>query len=115
MAIRKIKVSNFKSFKNLDVELREFNALIGANASGKSNFIQIFTFLRDIVKHGLENAISLQGGTEYLRNINIGSSEDFSLEVVSSEQGGRFYGASSRVVRLRGLRIRWRARLIDLD
>jgi len=82
MAIKKIKISNFKSFKDLEVELGKFNVLIGPNASGKSNFIEVFKFLRDIVNHGLENAISIQGGIEYLRNINIGSSENLSLEVV---------------------------------
>ncbi len=83
MAIKKIKISNFKSFKDLEIELGKFNVLIGANASGKSNFIQIFKFLRDITHHGLDNAISMQGGVEYLRNINIGSSGNLSLEVVS--------------------------------
>jgi len=82
MAIKKIKISNFKSFKDLEVELGKFNVLIGPNASGKSNFIEVFKFLRDIVNHGLENAISIQGGIEFLRNINIGSSENLSLEVV---------------------------------
>jgi predicted ATPase len=82
MAMKKIKISNFKSFKDLEVELGKFNVLIGPNASGKSNFIEVFKFLRDIVNHGLENAISIQGGIEYLRNINIGSSENLSLEVV---------------------------------
>jgi len=86
MAIKRIRVKNFKSFKDLEVELGKFNLLIGANASGKSNFIRIFEFLRDIVKHGLDNAISMQGGSEYLRNISIGSSEDFSLEVVSDQE-----------------------------
>ncbi|WP_202695997.1 AAA family ATPase [Petrotoga sp. 8T1HF07.NaAc.6.1] len=86
MAIKRIRVKNFKSFKDLEVELGKFNLLIGANASGKSNFIRIFEFLRDIVKHGLDNAISMQGGSEYLRNINIGPSEDFSLEVVSDQE-----------------------------
>jgi len=83
MTIKRIKISNFKSFKNLEVELGNFNVLIGANASGKSNFVQIFKFLRDVVTLGLDNAVSLQGGVGYLRNVNIGSSESFSLEVVS--------------------------------
>lgn len=86
MAIKRIKISNFKSFKDLEVELSNFNVLIGANASGKSNFIQIFKFLKDIATLGLNNALSIQGGIEYLRNINIGSSENFSLEVISSQE-----------------------------
>lgn len=79
--IRTLKVSNFKSFNRMEVELKNFNVLIGANASGKSNFIQIFKFLEDIVRHGLANAISIQGGIEYLRNIDIASKEDLSIEI----------------------------------
>jgi len=86
MAIKKIKVTNFKSFKELDLELGKFNVLIGANASGKSNFIQIFQFLRDIASSGLDNAISMQGGLEYLRNLNIGSSENSSVRFVSDRK-----------------------------
>lgn len=82
MPIRRIEVTNFKSFKELKVDLGNLNVLIGANASGKSNFIQVFKFLRDIVNFGLENAISMQGGIEYLRNIKIGVSDDLSLKIV---------------------------------
>ncbi len=88
MAITKIKVSNFKSFKNLEIELGVLNVLIGSNASGKSNFIQIFKFLRDITNFGLENAISMQGGIEYFRNINIAASELFSITVISNQEFG---------------------------
>ncbi|PWB49858.1 MAG: ATPase [Candidatus Methanoperedenaceae archaeon] len=86
MTIKKIKISNFKSFKNQEVELGKFNILIGANASGKSSFIQVFRFIRDIANHGLDNAISMQGGVEFLRNVNISSSENFSLEFISDEE-----------------------------
>jgi len=79
--IREIKVKNFKSFKDLEVELGKFNVLIGPNASGKSNFIQIFKFLRDIRNYGLDNAISIQGGVDYLTNINIGPYENLSIEI----------------------------------
>ncbi|WP_456439167.1 AAA family ATPase, partial [Caldithrix abyssi] len=65
--ITKIDVKNFKSFDHLNIELSNFNVVIGPNASGKSNFVQIFRFLKDIEQLGLENAVSLQGGVEYLR------------------------------------------------
>ncbi len=79
MAIKKIKLDNFKSFRDTEVELGQFNVLIGANASGKSNFIQAFKFFRDIAKDGLENAISMQGGAEYLQNLKIKSSRPLSF------------------------------------
>lgn len=82
MAIKSIRVKNFKSFKDVEVHLGNFNVLIGANASGKSNFIHIIEFLRDIQRHGLENGISLQGGPEYLTNLKIGSHRRLIAEIV---------------------------------
>jgi predicted ATPase len=91
MTIKTIHVKNFKSFKELQVDLRKFNVLIGANASGKSNFIRVFEFLRDIARHGLDNAISLQGGAEYLTNLNVGTSGNLSMQVVFSRERGRIF------------------------
>jgi AAA15 family ATPase/GTPase len=98
--IEKIKVKNFKSFRDLKLELGVVNIIIGANASGKSNFVQIFKFMKDITTHGLENAISLQGGIEYLRNININSFEDFSLEVLykHDKKKGRLVADKDRLI-----------------
>lgn len=71
MNIGRIYVNNFKSFNEIDIDLKKINLVIGANASGKSNFIQIIKFYHDAIAYGLENAISLQGGTQYLRNTNL--------------------------------------------
>ncbi len=73
MKLRRVRVQNFKTFDDLDLELGDFNVFVGANASGKTNFIHILEFLRDIAVSGLENAVSLQGDVEFLRNINIGA------------------------------------------
>jgi predicted ATPase len=83
MGLKTVKIKNFKSFNDVEINLSKFNVLIGPNAAGKSNFIRIFAFLRDIRKFGLENAISLQGGVKFLRNIKIGSSENLIIETVS--------------------------------
>lgn len=79
--LKRVKVKNFKSFHESELEFNEFNVVIGSNASGKSNFTQIFTFLKDISEHGLENAISIQGGVEHLTNIAIGTSKELSIEI----------------------------------
>ncbi|MFX0097763.1 MAG: AAA family ATPase [Candidatus Hodarchaeota archaeon] len=88
MAIKSIEIVNFRSFEKLNVSLENFNVLIGPNASGKSNFIQIFQFLRDITNHGLGNAISIQGDVEYITNVNIGASKPLSMKVVTDEKIG---------------------------
>jgi len=66
------------------VDLNPFNIVIGANASGKTNFVDVFGFLRDITNYGLENALSMHGGSEYFPNANIGRAEP-SLFKVRSE------------------------------
>ena len=81
MTISKIRIANFKSFADLTVELSDFNLLVGANASGKSNFVQAFKFLSDIATNGLEDAISLQGGVEYLHNYGIANNELLSFQM----------------------------------
>lgn len=79
--IKKIRVTNFKSFHEMDIDLGQFTVLIGANASGKSNFVNALRFLRDIESFGLDNAVSLQGGIEYLRNLSVGADQDITFEI----------------------------------
>jgi len=81
MPIQQIHVENFKSFSELDIDLARFNVVIGSNAAGKSNFISIFRFLRDIATSGIVNAIALQGGADYLRNAKIGTTRDLVIRV----------------------------------
>jgi len=88
VAIKRLSVQNFKSFEKLDIDLGKFNVFIGSNASGKSNFIQIFKFINDIKNHGLLNAISLQGGPEYLMNMNISASKNLELSITSEAESG---------------------------
>jgi len=76
MNISQLRAQNFKSFDTVDVELGDFNVLIGANASGKSNFLSLLTFLRDIAREGVEDAVSMQSGEiDLLRNVQIGSAQ----------------------------------------
>ena len=69
MKIKKIRLQNFKNFKDEVMEFGDMNILVGANASGKSNFLQALQFLKDKTLLGIEDAISLQGGEEYIFNL----------------------------------------------
>lgn len=80
MKISRLRVQNFKSFDTVDVELGDLNVFIGANASGKSNFLSILTFLRDIAREGLEEAVS-QAGPGLLQNVQLRDSEFTDFEV----------------------------------
>ena len=48
--IKKLRAKNYKSLKDLDIELRQFNVLIGPNAAGKSTIIDVLAFLRELVE-----------------------------------------------------------------
>ena len=50
--LESISIKGFKSIRDVDVELRDINVLIGANGSGKSNFLEALTFLQAIHSEG---------------------------------------------------------------
>ncbi len=82
MYIKRISASNIFSYDRFSVKLNKFNVIIGPNAAGKSNFIEILNFLKDIVKLGLEEAINVHGDISFLRNINLESKRNISIKFV---------------------------------
>lgn len=84
MRIEKIEVSNFKCFKHIKFGLENFNVVIGKNASGKSNIINIIKFIKDMLMNGIDEAIDLQGGINYLYNSNIKTKEPIKVKFVVS-------------------------------
>jgi predicted ATPase len=70
MQITRLRLKNWRNFRALDVPLQEVSYLLGPNASGKSNLLDAFRFLRDISKAkggGLQTAIADRGGISKLR------------------------------------------------
>ncbi len=88
MAIKKLVATNFKSFTMLELDLHRFNVFIGANASGKSNLVSIFRFLHDLSAFGLDDAISMQGGIEYLRNRTNDQANNIEIDIISDRPFG---------------------------
>lgn len=70
MAITKLTIENFKSFARVEVDFSRFNVIVGPNAAGKSNLIEAVAFLRDITKHGLDDAVAIHGGMKALVNFD---------------------------------------------
>lgn len=65
----RIRLENCRNFREVSVDLQGRVFLVGPNASGKSNFLDVFRFLRDIVKEGLQHAVSRRGGFSRLRSL----------------------------------------------
>lgn len=56
--IRRIEVKNYRSLKYVDQTLDNFHVLVGPNASGKTTFMDVVNFMADIVKYGIDEAIT---------------------------------------------------------
>lgn len=57
-----LKIKGFKSIKELDLEIKPINVLIGANGAGKSNLVSFFRMIDHIQSERLQRFIGLQGG-----------------------------------------------------
>ncbi len=92
MFISKLRIENWKNFSKGEAELDRRLFLIGPNASGKSNFLDIFRFLRDLCVSkggGLRQAVEERGGVLALRCLAARRYSDILLEVEIQENGGK--------------------------
>lgn len=89
MIISRLILKNWKNFKEVDVPLRDRVFIVGPNASGKSNFLDVFRFLRDIAKPGggLQKAVTDRGGISKIRCLAARSFPNVEIEVHFSESG----------------------------
>lgn len=89
MYISRIKLYNWKNFRDCEVSLAERCFVIGANATGKSNFLDVLRFLRDIVKQGggLQFAVNVRGGLKKIRCLAARKRTEVRVEVDISENG----------------------------
>ena len=90
MQFKHIILSNWRNFTSVDVSLALRMFLVGPNASGKSNLLNVFRFLRDIAKPGggFQKAVTDRGGVKSLRCLAARRHSDITVEVhvgVSSE------------------------------
>jgi len=89
MFITHIKVKNWRNFREAEVDLTQpVSYLIGPNASGKSNLIDVFRFLRDICKPtggGLQHAVRLRHGLKKVRCLHARSDTEVRIEIALSD------------------------------
>ena len=72
MIINRLIAKNWRNFQQINVDLSQRQFIVGANASGKSNLLDIFRFLRDIVKAeggGFQKALKDRGGISKIRSL----------------------------------------------
>ena len=119
--ITRLQVRNFKSLREVDVNLGPLNVLVGLNMSGKSNILDVFAFLHQvfipqagtqgvpfaIAQRGGASEVLWKGGDEKLISISLEgfdpadpeSKFDYRLELIIG--AGEFVGTQSETLRLR--------------
>ena len=63
-SITKVWAKNFRSIEYAELELDPLTVLVGPNASGKSNLLDMLGLLADAIRDGLETAVTRRGGID---------------------------------------------------
>src|SRR5574341_1423410 len=81
--ISHLHLENWRNFTLVKVDLARRVFLIGPNASGKSNFLDVFRFLHEIVSigGGFQEAVRRRGGVSKLRSLAGRYPSDLVIEV----------------------------------
>jgi len=88
LRFRKLWLKNWKNFVRVEVEIADRLFLVGPNASGKSNFLDVFRFLRDLASSGggFQQAVSRRGGVKAIRCLAARRYPD--IEIAVELEGG---------------------------
>ena len=89
MYITYLKLKNWRNFRLAEVHPSKVSYVIGPNASGKSNLLDVFRFLRDICKPsggGLQKAVEDRDGISKLRCLHHRRDTEVRIEVRLAEK-----------------------------
>src|SRR5712672_2565456 len=91
-AIHKLTIEGFKSIRKLeDFPLRAMNVLIGANGTGKSNFVGFFRLLKEMVEQRLQLALrTTEGGADACLYLGPRVTQRFNANLTFGDNGYEF-------------------------
>lgn len=82
MRFTRLKLTNWRNFKNAECSLAARAFFVGPNASGKSNLLDAFRFLLDLAPDGgLAGAVQRRHGVSSLRCLEATRTSDVGIEV----------------------------------
>jgi predicted ATPase len=84
LVFRGLRLQNWKNFAHVELSIQNRVFLVGPNAAGKSNFLDVFRFLRDIASPGggLQEAVGRRGGVSPIRSLAARQHSDIEIHVV---------------------------------
>lgn len=79
--LTRVVLRNYKSIGVCDVRLGPLTYLVGANGSGKSNFLDALHLVRDALANTLDNALNERGGLTEVRRRSSGHPTNFGIRL----------------------------------
>lgn len=79
--VTRVILRNYKSIGYCDVSLGQLTYLVGANGSGKSNFLDALHLVRDALSGSLDNALNERGGLSEVRRRSSGHPTHFGIRL----------------------------------
>ncbi|AWV90997.1 AAA family ATPase [Bradymonas sediminis] len=80
--IETLSITGFKSIKSLDaLELKPINVLIGANGSGKSNFVSFFKMLGEMMEGRLQTWTRKQGSADRIVSFGVQETDKITASI----------------------------------
>jgi len=79
--LNRVVLRNYKSIGACDVQLGPLTYLVGANGSGKSNFLDALHLVRDAMIGSLDNALNERGGLPEVRRRSSGHPNHFGIRL----------------------------------
>ncbi len=79
--LTRVVLRNYKSIGACDVRLGPLTYLVGANGSGKSNFLDALHLVRDALSGSLDNALNERGGLMEVRRRSSGHPTNFGIRL----------------------------------
>ncbi len=82
-----IEAGNFRCLKYISQPLKKFQVLVGPNASGKTTFLDVVGFMADVVKNGIDFAITSRvSHFDELTFANSGGNIELAIETALPEE-----------------------------
>ncbi len=102
--LTRVVLRNYKSIGFCDVRLQPLTYLVGANGSGKSNFLDALHLVRDALAGSLGNALNERGGLNEVRRRSSDHPTDFGIRLEFMQKAGQRGHYAFNIGALPGLR-----------
>jgi AAA15 family ATPase/GTPase len=90
--IKRLKIKNFKCFRDSELEFGKVNIVVGSNGAGKTNLVDAFSFLKQVIKPTCYPPLRFIRWGEYKNLVFMqDENQDISLEIDGEYQGEDYH------------------------